>query len=338
VSAGATLPVIGEARTGQAPRPHVAGSAMRIFTGAALPEGADTVVMQERVEREGNDARFAAAPKLGENVRREGEDLPSGTEALRPGSRIGPGALMLATSLDIVTCVVSRRPRMTVLCTGDELRESGQVGPLGTIPESNAPGLRALGQLAGADVTVAPLVRDEPGLVRDAVTRALEESDLLVTVGGVSVGEHDYVRGALQDAGVDLDFWKVAIKPGKPLAFGRQGQRSVLALPGNPASALVTFALFGMPLLRAMQADRQYLPLTTLLPCAGPLRRHPERVVIAIGNVVEPAGQSAFLAHRNQSSGATLAIGTSDGVALVDAGSEVCDTGTLVPFVAWSAF
>ena len=337
VTPGAVLPVVGEARTGRAPGQLAAGCATRIFTGAALPEGADTVVMQERVAREGERVTFEVAPRVGENVRLQGEELPLGVEALPAGSRLTPGALMLAASLDRATLVVSRRPRVTILCTGDELRENGEAGPLGTIPESNSPGLGALAQLAGAEVTIAPLVVDEPELVRDAVTQALQGADVLVTVGGVSVGDHDHVRTALQEAGVSLDFWMVALKPGKPLAFGRLGHQHVLALPGNPASALVTFALFGMPLLRKLQACCRSVPLASTLPCAVPLKRHAERDVVCIGNLVEHDGLSAFLPHPNQSSGATLALGTSDGLALLAKGNSTCEAGTLVPFFAWSS-
>jgi molybdopterin molybdotransferase len=336
IAPGALLPVVGEARTGQAPGRLASRTAMRIFTGAALPEGADAVVMQERVVRDGARARFEHSPKPGENVRRQGEDLARGAEALTAGSRISPGALMLATSLDITSCVVTRRPRVTILCTGNELRDSGHSGSLGMIPESNSPGIRALAMLSGADVTVAPLVADEPGLVRDAITSALQASDLLVTVGGVSVGDHDYVRSALGDVGVKLDFWKVAIKPGKPLAFGRIGMQAVLALPGNPASCLVTFALFGVPLLRAMQADRQCVPLPTYVPCACDLKRHPERMVIVMGSLVHGGERSAFLPHPNQSSGATLALAAGDGFALIEFGDSPCREGTLVPFVSWT--
>lgn len=337
ITTGSAFSVVGEARTGQTPGQLSVGSVMRIFTGAALPSGADAVVMQEKVEQEGGFARFLSIPKLGENVRFRGEDLAEGAVALRAGSRLSAGALMLAASLDIVTCVVTRRPRVTILCTGDELRPSGQSGPLGTIPESNSPGIRALAAHSGAEVIAVPLVEDEPRLVRDAVAKSLDASDLLITVGGVSVGEHDYVRSALEEVGVALDFWKVAIKPGKPLAFGRLGSHAVLALPGNPASALVTFALFGVPLLRAMQSDRRCVPLPTLVASASDLKRHEERLVVSIGNVVERDGQSAFLPHPNQSSGATLALAVSDGVALIEPGDLPCEAGTLVPFLSWAA-
>jgi molybdopterin molybdotransferase len=156
-----------------------------------------------------------------------------------------------------------------------------------------------------------------------------------LTVGGVSVGDHDYVRGALEAAGVQLGFWKVAIKPGKPLAFGRLEHRRVLALPGNPASALVTFALFGLPLLRAMQKDNRPIALGARIPCAVAVRRNSERLVLSMGTIVDHDGTSAFLPHRNQSSGATVALAASDGLALIAPGDSMCEKGTLVPFLPW---
>lgn len=333
---GVGIPVIGEARTGMGPSELSLGSAMRIFTGAPLPLGADTVVMQERVQRLGDNIVLDSAPTLGQNVRRQGEDLKKGEQALPAGSRIGPGTLMLAASFDRCELVVSRRPRVTILCTGDELRAVGTPGDNGTIPESNSPGLRALAELVGAQVTIAPLVADAPQVLSDAVGKALKYSDLLLTVGGVSVGQYDYVRGALQSAGVQLGFWKVALKPGKPLAFGRLEQRRVLSLPGNPASALVTFALFGLPLLRAMQGDSKPLALVTTLDCAIGLRRHNERLFVCIGSVVAKDGTHAFMPHRNQSSGATIALAASDGLALIESGDSMCEPGTAVPFLPWS--
>src|SRR5262249_38323112 len=157
-------------------------------------------------------------------------------------------ALGLAASLDVTELSVGVRPRITILCTGDELRAPGSAPLPGKIPESVSPSLAALATSAGAEVRRFPPVADEPVATRKATAEGLTETDLLLTVGGVSVGDHDWVRPALEAEGVALDFWKVAIKPGKPLAFGRRagGGAWVLGLPGNPASAVITFSLFGM--------------------------------------------------------------------------------------------
>ena len=333
---GKAIPVIGEARAGMEPSELSRGAAMRIFTGAPLPLGADTVVMQEHVKREAGTVVLGSAPISGDNVRRQGEDFEQGAQVLPVGSRVGPGTLMLAASLDQSELVVSQRPRVTILCAGDELRTAGISGRLGTIPESNSPGLRCLAELAGAHVTVAPVAPDHPDILIEAVEQSLSQSDLLLTVGGVSVGDYDLVRTALESKGVSLGFWKVAIKPGKPLAFGRLGQRRVLALPGNPASALVTFALFGAPLLRKMQSDLKPHPITAELACAVTVRRNNERLLASIGTVVTQDGSNAFLPHPNQSSGATIALAASDGLALIAAGNSMCEKGTVVPFLPWS--
>lgn len=333
---GVELPVFGEARTGQEPQQLEPHAAMRIFTGAALPLGADAVIMQERVQRHDRSVELRAPVRSGDNVRHAGEDLTVGSEALPAGTRVTPGAAMLAASLDQLELLVAQRPRVTILCTGDELRAAGTQGRVGMIPESNSPGLRALAEQACANVVLAPLVADEPHALEQALQSALQRSDLLVTIGGVSVGDHDYVRSALQACGVEFDFWKVSIKPGKPVAFGRTGRHRVLALPGNPASAAAVFALFGMPLLRAMQGDTQPLAVRCMLACDEPVRRNKERLTLSLGRSQQRNASSFFVPHANQSSGATLALAQSNGMALVPAGDGYCDRGTPVEFMFWS--
>ena len=254
------LTVQGESRTGH-PAPMLRAScACRIFTGAALPEGADCVVMQEQVTRDGDRITLRHTPGPGEHVRRRGEDLAQGQVAVPEGSRLGAFQLGLIASLNQGHVQVRRLPRVTILCTGDELFEPGTAARSNGIPESNSIALSTLARQAGAEVRRAPFVHDEPEAMLEAIQAALAGSDLLLTVGGVSVGDHDLVRPALEHAGAVLDFWKVAMKPGKPLLVGRCGTTIVLGLPGNPVSAQITFALFGMPLLRSLQGDRQPRP------------------------------------------------------------------------------
>ncbi len=255
-----TLPVVGESQTGHVPAELQSGSATRIFTGAIVTAGADTVEMQENVEREGDNATFAKPSQAGNHIRKRGEDLAVGQAALSRGTRLGPYQIGLAASLDRPFLTVARPPRVTIVCTGDELRNPGDATRPGSIPESNGVALASLAMQAGADATLAPLTGDDLDATAASLEAALRTSDLLVTVGGVSVGDHDVVRPALEAIGVELDFWKVRIKPGKPLVFGRHGARRVLGLPGNPISAQLTFALFGLPLLRAMQGDARALP------------------------------------------------------------------------------
>lgn len=277
VDAATTLPVVGESRTGAAPSAHTPGAAMRIFTGAVLPAGADAVVMQEDVTRDGEQATFRARPAVMANVRRRGEDLDVGALALARGARIGPAQLALLAMLDRGEVVVACRPEVVVLATGDELRPPGSAPRPASIPESNGLALAAMATRAGGRVRICPVVGDDPAETVRAVERALHGADLLLTIGGVSVGDHDVVRPALEAAGVSIDFWKVAIKPGKPLAVGRRGDAWVLGLPGNPVSALVTFALFGVPLLRILAGDRS--PMAAWLPATlgRAVRRRPGR-------------------------------------------------------------
>ncbi len=330
------LPVVGESSAGRPARPLEAGAACRIFTGAAIPDGADAVVMQENVLREGDAVRVSARPRVGANIRRRGEDIAEGALAIRAGTRLSAGALALGAMLDRAEATVARRPRVVVVCTGDELRAPGSPPSPATIPESNSGALAALARQAGAEVLVAPLVRDEPDAVDRALRDALADADVLVTVGGVSVGDHDVVRPALERAGVTLDYWRVAIKPGKPLAVGRRGTAHVLGLPGNPASAIVTFAIFGMPLVRALQGDAR--PIAQLLPVrlAASRKRPADRLELVRCTLDVDAGTLVARAHDNQSSGAATSLASSDGLAFVPAGAGAIDAGALVEFLRWS--
>jgi molybdopterin molybdotransferase len=294
------------------------------------------VVMQENVQREGGTVRVPARPRAGANIRRRGEDIAEGALAIRAGTRLSAGALALGAMLDRAGVTVARRPRVVVVCTGDELRHPGSPPSPATIPESNSGALAALARQAGAEVRVAPLVRDEPDAVDRALTDALVDADVLVTVGGVSVGDYDVVRPALERAGVTLDYWRVAIKPGKPLAVGQRGAAHVLGLPGNPASAIVTFALFGMPLLRALQGDAR--PLAQLLPVrlAASRKRPADRLELVRCTLDVEAGTLVARAHGNQSSGAATSLSSSDGLAFVPAGGDAIDAGAPVEFLRWS--
>jgi molybdopterin molybdotransferase len=250
-----TLPVLGESRPGEIPADLVPGCASRIFTGAAIPKGADAVVMQENVTRSGDRATFDVRPRAAHHIRRRGEDLSRGAVAIARGTRMRPAHAGLAAACDRAWIDVARRPIVTILTTGDELRAPGTAAVAGTIPESNGIALRAMAERAGAMARIAPIVRDDRLATEHAITSALDGCDVLVTVGGVSVGDHDWVRPGFEAASVTLDFWKVAMKPGKPIAVGRRGRTVALGLPGNPSSAMITFALLGVPLLRAMQGD-----------------------------------------------------------------------------------
>lgn len=294
----------------------------RIFTGAALPAGADAVVMQEDVTADGPTIVFGARPKPGAHVRAAGEDLRPGQRALDEGTRLQAGHLSLAASLDRGELVVARRPRVAIVCTGDELRAPGTPGGPASIPESNGVALAALCRQVGGEPRVWPAVGDDLEATAAALDRALQEADLLLTVGGVSVGDHDLVRPALARVGVDLDFYKVAIKPGKPLAFGRrasaEGQTPrVLGLPGNPASAIATFLLFAAPLLRALQGDAAPIPLLLPARLKTALRHKPGRLEFARATLEREGRELLALPLANQASGATTSTGWATAFILV---------------------
>jgi molybdopterin molybdotransferase len=331
-----TLPVLGESRTGAAPDDLLAGCACRILTGAPIPKGAEAVVMQERVARVGDRATFDAKPRDGANIRRRGEDLARGGLAVARGTRLRPAHLGLAAACDRAWLEVARRPVVTILSTGDELRSPGTLPPGdsgGSIPESNGVALRAMAERAGATARVAPIVRDDRAETERAMALALEGCDVLLTVGGVSVGDHDWVRPALERIGATLDFWKVAMKPGKPLVLGRKGRSIVVGLPGNPASAMITFALFGVPLLRAMQGDRAPVAPRRRARCAGFARAEAGRTeLVRVTLSAGEDGETWATPLGNQASGATSSLAQADALLRVPAETtriargEPCDT------------
>ncbi|MBE7478579.1 MAG: molybdopterin molybdotransferase MoeA [Polyangiaceae bacterium] len=325
-----SLPVAGESRTGATPPELAAGAACRIFTGAALPLGADAVVMQEDVERDGEQARFESRPAVGSHVRKRGEDLDVGGLGLAAGTRLGPAQIGLAAAMDRAELPVFVRPRVSILCTGDELRAPGSPARPGSIPESNGQALSATLRVLGAAPRLLPYVRDDREATLAAVRDALSGADLLLTVGGVSVGEHDLVRPALEAAGARLDFWKVAIRPGKPLVFGRCGATRILGLPGNPVSAQVTFALFGAPLVRMLAGDRKPVPGFRRARLTQAVRQKAGRMSFVRGTL----DGDAVTPLPNQASGAPTSMAWADCLLVVPAESEGFAAGAEVSVLA----
>lgn len=307
------LTVAGECRAGDTPPALGPNEALRIFTGAKLPTGADSVVIQENVTRSGERVRGTAASAPFANVRRAGEDLRQGQLALATGQRIEAFELGLIAALDRAAVRVARRPRVTIVPTGNELRLPGSPGRPESIPESNTPALAALSQLAGAEARREPHVLDVLETSTLAFKALLADCDLLVTVGGVSVGDADLVRPALSAAGVELEFWKVAIKPGKPLTFGRAGRTLVLGLPGNPVSAQITFALFGVPLLRKLQGDHAPTPDFLRVRLAEPVQQRPGR----LGVYRATLSQGRATLAKNQASGSTSSLAQANALVFV---------------------
>ena len=272
-----TLPVVERVAAGRpAGRPLGVGEAAAIATGGVVPDGADAVVPVEYVVDHENAVEVAGAVDVGANVRPRGGDARAGEVVLPAGTRLGPAQIgaLAAAGVAVVSC--ARRPRAAILTTGTELRPPGEPLSPGQIYESNGPMLEAQLRSAGAEVERLPPVEDDPAAHRHALERALE-ADVVVTTGGVSVGPHDLVREVEADLGVVEVFWRVAVKPGKPISFGVRGATLVFGLPGNPVSSLVGFELFVRPALAALQGAADPGPVFEVGRLAMPLRRNAAR-------------------------------------------------------------
>jgi molybdopterin molybdotransferase len=270
--------VIGESAAGRSFAGAVAaGETVRIFTGAALPEGADTVLVQEEARREGDRVHLdgEGPPHRGRNTRARGLDFAEGDTLISTGERLTPARIALAATAGHGSLPVNRRLRVAVLATGDELVAPGTAISGLDLPESNGALLAALLADLPAEVINLGIVPDR----LDALTQTFRtiDADLLVTTGGASVGDHDLVRPALEAAGGTLDFWRIALRPGKPMLAGRVGETVVLGLPGNPVSAFVTAILFVKPLIAAMAGATDPLPRTFTAPLGEPIPANGER-------------------------------------------------------------
>ena len=254
------------------------GQAVRIFTGAPVPDGADTVIMQEEARVDGGLVSFTTQPRQGHSVRPKGNDFATGQELLSAGTRLTPMQLAVAAAANAALLTVAKRPRIALLATGDELVLPGL--PLGPdqIVASNSFGLRPLLAPYADNVTDHGIARDDREQLRRTLTGIFsDEPDILITTGGASVGDHDIVQEILLELGVTLDFWKINMRPGKPLMFGTRGKTLIFGLPGNPVSAMVTAIVFIKPALRRWLGYSG--PTTWRLPLAGPTppntaRRH----------------------------------------------------------------
>jgi molybdopterin molybdotransferase len=264
-AAGARLPIAQRIAAGQTGAPLERGTAARIFTGAPIPSGADAIVMQERCRTDGDAVIIDAVPRSGEWIRRRGEDIHAGAQILPAGVRLTPQRLGLAASIGIAQLPVFDQLRAGVFYTGDELVMPGEPLPPGRIYNSNRFTLQPLLRGLGCQVTDYGNVPDRLQSTREVLRQAAAENDLIITSGGVSVGEEDHVKPAVEAEG-ELRLWKIAIKPGKPLAFGRVANSAFIGLPGNPVSSFITFLLFVRPFIQRCQG------LATAAPAPLPMR------------------------------------------------------------------
>ncbi|MEE2750987.1 MAG: gephyrin-like molybdotransferase Glp [Myxococcota bacterium] len=315
---------------GDSPKERVQpGCCVRIMTGAPMPQGADAVVMFENTDGGHEEVVVHKSVEPGRNVRVQGNDVSQGTVVLNRGRTLGASELGLLAALGIPNVEVARRPRIAVLSTGDEVVPVGTpLGP-GQIHSSNTHALMALIQEAGAVAVDCGNVPDEPGVLREALARCVQE-DMVVTTGGVSAGDHDFVKDAFDSHDAALSFWKVRVKPGKPLAFGHIGGKPAFGLPGNPVSCMVGFLQFVRPVIRSILGDSApYLPVIQAR-LSVPLSKKPGRALFARVALGLEAGEVRAVPVSNDSSGALTSMVGADGFALLGEDSSGVAGGSLV--------
>jgi molybdopterin molybdotransferase len=316
------LPVVARIAAGRPARtPLGMGQAMGISTGGVVPDGADAVIPIEYVVEDGNEIEIESSVAAGANVRPRGGDIHAGDVVAEAGTLLAPARVGGLAAAGVAEVMCTRRPRAAVVPTGTELRRPGETLEPGQVYEANGLILAAQLRAAGAEVELAQAVGDDEASHRAALQSALA-SDLVVTSGGVSVGPHDLVRRVEAELGVEEVFWRVAVKPGKPIAFGVRGTTLVFGLPGNPVSALVGFELFVRPAVRALQGVRDPLPPFERGRLGGARRRNPERDELLRarlrgsddGAVLEPlSGQESHMIARAADADALVLIPRGDG-------------------------
>lgn len=329
------LPVSQRIAAGSGGEPLSLGTVARIFTGAPLPRGADAVVMQEQcaVHMDGS-VRIAGPVRPGANVRRAGEDVRRGSAVVKKGTRVRAQDMGLAAAVGAGKLPVFRRVHVALLSSGNELAMPG--GPLqpGQCFNANHSVLTGLLRGLGCEVVDGGWIPDDPVATRRALKLAAQESDLVLTSGGVSVGEEDHVRAAVEELG-HLDLWRVAVKPGKPLAFGRIGAAAFVGLPGNPVSAFVTFCLFVRPFILRLQGVAEVTPHSFWVTAAFERRVAEKRREYLRARLTTENGSTCAVPYPHQGSGVLTSVAWADG--LVDiAPGELVERGRAVRFIPFS--
>ncbi|WP_162950385.1 gephyrin-like molybdotransferase Glp [Rhizobium jaguaris] len=321
------LPVIGCSKAGDPPGVLAPGAAQRIMTGAALPSGADTVVMQEHVTRRGDLVQLGLDLKPGVHIRRAGEDVAQGSVVLGQGRVIGWKEIALLGALGIDTVAVVRPLRITILTTGSELHAAGEPLPPGAIYDSNGPMLATL--LSGPNVDVVSLtVPDDPTAITRALQEIKETADIVITTAGMSVGEGDHVRDAVARAGGELDVVKVAMKPGKPLAFGKLGDACFVGLPGNPQAAAFSALAFVRPMTRALLGQEPANRMTAEM--AFTFTHKPDRTELLPVRLVVERGR--LTAHRCGPDGShrIMTMACADAIVIVPNAQTAVEAGAVL--------
>lgn len=312
---------------------------VRIMTGAPIPAGADTVVMQEDTLVQGKMIELLrpAGVKQGQHIRRHGADLLTGQTVLTKGKRLGPTDLGLLASLGLNDIPVFRRLRVALMSTGDELKLPGQALASGQIYDSNRQVIKAVLKRLNVDILDLGIVPDQPAALEQNLALAAQQADLIFSSGGVSVGEADYTRDALEKLG-NVNFWKIALKPGKPLAFGTIGKAYFFGLPGNPVSATLTFHQVALPALQLLAGEKVAAPITFNAVIDSTIRKRPGRTEFQRGYLVSGSNKLTVKAHQEQSSGVLSSYTNANCYIKLDQFS--CDQAqgesvTVIPFDRW---
>jgi molybdopterin molybdotransferase len=330
------LPIGGRAAAGHPlDRALRRGEAIRIFTGAPMPKGADTVLMQEDCVAVDGRVQLQPGIRKGANRRHAGEDVALGEKALAAGRRLGPADLGLAAALGYHELPVFRRLRVALLSTGDEVREPGMTLPPGAIYDANRFMLKALVESLGCVVTDFGIRPDREAALADTLAAASAEHDLIVTSGGVSTGEEDHVKGAIERLGA-LHFWRLAIKPGRPVALGQFGRVPLIGLPGNPVAVVVTFAVLARPLILKLAGAAASAPRLFPVRAGFAYRKKPGRREYLRARLERDGDQLVAVKYARDGAGILSSIVQSDGLVILDETTGDLAAGTVVDFLPFA--
>ncbi|MET3893565.1 molybdopterin molybdotransferase [Bosea sp. OAE506] len=314
----------------------VRGRAVRVFTGAPMPDGADTVFMQEDVTLEGEAVLLPPGLARGANARPAGEDIARGALAAAAGQRLRPQDLALLSALGVTQVAVRRRPCVAIFSTGDELTEPGQPLRPAAIYDANRALLRAMVARAGAEVVDLGILRDERAGLAKRLAEAARDCDLVLTSGGVSTGEEDHVKAALEQVG-ELAFWRIGIKPGRPVALGRIGTVPFIGLPGNPVAVFVTFAFVARVLIARLAGTAPVAPLSLPVRLGFAYRKKEgRREYVRVSLEPGPDGVQVARKHPQDGAGVLTSLTRTDGLVELAEDMTRIEEGTLVPFLGYS--
>ena len=338
-----TFSVVGTSRAGLPySGPVNTGECVRIMTGAAMPENTDTVVIQEKVQKDGSDILIDSTNRPGQNVRQAGEDIAIGETVVAKGKLVTPAELGLIASVGIANVTVTKKLRVAFFSTGDELRPVGSALEKGQIYDSNRYTLHGMLARLGVEIIDMGVIKDNRDAVEQAFSNAANCADVVITSGGVSVGDADFVKETLENIG-EVNFWKVAIKPGRPLAFGKIGKAWFFGLPGNPVSVMVTFYMFVQPALKKMMGVTHHEPLMINATCSTKLRKRPGRIEYQRGILTKTnhtdSTRCNYEVRKTGAQGSGILRSMSDANCFVilpmeSTGIEVGDTVQVLPFEA----